>query len=428
MNLNKPVKNNKDFISLAKELFPINRSLTGPGNLKTLKILKKQSSILKIKSVNTGYKCFDWKVPLEWSVNDAYIIDPDGKKICDLKENNLHLVGYSTKFFGKLKYNQLIKKLHYLKDKPDAIPYVTSYYKKNWGFCISYNKFKKLKKRGYYKIFIDSKLKKGKMLYAEGLVKGKSKKEILITSYICHPSMANNELSGPLVLTKLANLLKPGKFTIRLLLIPETIGAIFYIKKNFKNLKKNLISGINLSCVGDNGPYTIISTLNNNTYIDLIANRILNKRKNTFKYSYDYRGSNERQFGCQNLNFPFITFCRSRFMDYPEYHTSDDNLKIISNKNLLQSLKFIIDIIKEIQSNRQFRKKIICEPFLTKYKLINTTSKSGNNYNNLVSKILPYINTNYDMKFLQEKFSLNKKKINLIINLLKKNKIIEEII
>ena len=428
MSLNKPVKNNKDFISLAKELFPINRSLTGPGNLKTLKILKKQSSILKIKSVNTGYKCFDWKVPLEWSVNDAYIIDPEGKKICDLKKNNLHLVGYSTKFFGKLKYNQLIKKLHYLKDKPDAIPYVTSYYKKNWGFCISYNKFKKLKKRGYYKIFIDSKLKKGKMLYAEGLVKGKSKKEILITSYICHPSMANNELSGPLVLTKLANLLKPGKFTIRLLLIPETIGAIFYIKKNFKNLKKNLISGINLSCVGDNGPYTIISTLNNNTYIDLVADRILNKRKNTFKYSYDYRGSNERQFGCQNLNFPFVTFCRSRFMDYPEYHTSDDNLKIISNKNLLQSLKFIIDIIKEIQTNRQFRKKIICEPFLTKYRLINTTSKSGNNYNNLISKILPYINTNYDMKFLQEKFSLNKKKINLIINLLKKNKIIEEII
>jgi len=428
MNLNKPVKNNKDFISLAKELFPINRSLTGPGNLKTLKILKKQSSILKIKSVNTGYKCFDWKVPLEWSVNDAYIIDPDGEKICDLKENNLHLVGYSTKFFGKLKYNQLIKKLHYLKDKPDAIPYVTSYYKKNWGFCISYNKFKKLKKKGYYKIFIDSKLKKGKMLYAEGLIKGKSKKEILITSYICHPSMANNELSGPLILTKLANLLKPGKFTIRLLLIPETIGAIFYIKKNFKNLKKNLISGINLSCVGDNGPYTIISTLNNNTYIDLIANRILNKRKNTFKYSYDYRGSNERQFGCQNLNFPFITFCRSRFMDYPEYHTSDDNLKIISNKNLLQSLKFIIDIIKEIQSNRQFRKKIICEPFLTKYKLINTTSKNGNNFYNLVYKILPYININYDMKFLQEKFSLNKKKIYLIINLLKKNKIIEEII
>lgn len=428
MNPNKPDKNNKDFISLAKKLFPINRSLTGPGNLETLKILKKQCSILRIKSVDSGYNCFDWKVPLEWSVNDAYIIDPDGKKICNFKENNLHLVGYSKKFFGKLSYHQLIKKMYYLKERPNAIPYVTSYYKKNWGFCISYNNFKKLKKKGYYKIFIDSKLKKGKMVYAEGLIKGKSKKEILITSYICHPSMANNELSGPLVLTKLANLIKPGKFTIRLLLIPETIGAIFYIKKNLNKLKKNLISGINLSCVGDNGPYTIISTLNNNTYIDLIAERILKKRKKTIKYSYDYRGSNERQFGCQNLNFPFITFCRSRFMDYPEYHTSDDNLKILSNKNLLQSLKFVLDIIKEIQSNKQFRKKIMCEPFLTKYKLIDTTSKNGNNYNNLISKILPYMNINFDMKFLQKKFSLSKKKINLIINLLSKNNIIEEII
>ena len=170
----------------------------------------------------------------------------------------------------------------------------------------------------------------------------------MICSYICHPSLANNELSGPLVLTALSKILKPSKYTIKLLLIPETIGAIAYIKKNLNFLKQNLVAGINISCVGDKGKFSLISSLSESTYADKVSLRILKKR-NFKKYSFLDRGSNERQFGCQNLNLPFVTICRSRFGDYKQYHTSADNLKILSEKNLRESTILIRDIIYEIQ-------------------------------------------------------------------------------
>ena len=182
-------------------------------------------------------------------------------------------------------------------------------------------------------------------------------------SYICHPSMANNELSGPLVIMALSKILKPSKYSIRLLLIPETIGAIAYINKNYRKLKKNLIAGFNLTCVGDNGPFTLISSKEGNTYADKIANRVLAKTRKYKKLSFLERGSNERQFGCQNLDFSFVTICRTRFTDFKEYHTSDDNLDKISEINLKKTLRQIFLIIKEIQNNKIFIKKMNCEPF-----------------------------------------------------------------
>ena len=169
-------------------------------------------------------------------------------------------MGYSTKINRILSYKQLKKNIFYSKKNPKAIPYYTSYYKKNWGFCLSYNDFKKLKKNSKYKVVINSSHFKGHLDFTELVIKGKSSKEILIVSYICHPSMANNELSGPLIIMALSKILRPMKYTIRLVLIPETIGAIAYIKLNFSRLKKNLIAGFNLTCVGDNGPFTLISS------------------------------------------------------------------------------------------------------------------------------------------------------------------------
>ena len=203
--------NPKKLFNLAKEIFPIYRSITGEGVRKTLHILKKKNPLIKIKSIPSGKKIFDWTIPREWKINEAYIVTPDGKKICDIKKNNLHLVSYSESVNKYLTYGELIKRLHSLKKMPEAIPYVTSYYKDYWGFCISENEKKKLSKKGLYKAFIDSEKFKGVLNYGEAFIKGKSKKEIFISTYICHPSLANNEVSGPTVSSFILNFIRKKK-------------------------------------------------------------------------------------------------------------------------------------------------------------------------------------------------------------------------
>tara|TARA_B110000971_G_C20021912_1_gene506785 strand:+ start:305 stop:1567 length:1263 start_codon:yes stop_codon:yes gene_type:complete len=418
---------NINLMKIAKKIFPFNRSLTGNGTLKTLKFFKTINNQISIKSVKSGQKVFDWKIPNEWNANFAYFEDEEKKKYCDFKKNNLHLLGYSVKKKVRLSYNELIKKIHFIKNKPNSIPYVTSYYKKDWGFCLSYRDFKKLNKKHKFFVNIDTKLKKGLMHYGELTIKGKSKKQILIVSYVCHPSMANNELSGPLVALKLSKILKKSKYTIKIIFIPETIGAIYYIKKNLNELKRNLIAGINLSCVGDDKNFSFISSVNENTYSDLIIRRVLENQKFK-KFSFEKRGSNERQFGCQNLNLPFVTLCRSRFGDYKEYHTSLDNLNIISNKSLNGSVKIVKKFVEEIQRNQIFTKDILCEPFLFKYNLINNVSKFEKAKNRDVKNICAYTNKNIDIKELKNKFKINDTKLKKIIKELSRKKIIKEFI
>ena len=230
----------KKMYMLSKKLWPYNRSITGEGVRETFKVLKKEISYLKTFEIPTGTKAFDWTIPKEWKIEDAYIICPNGKKICEFKKNNLHVVGYSRPINKSMSLNDLQKNLFSLPKKKHAIPYVTSYYDKNWGFCIKHSDREKLK-NGIYKVVINSKLFDGSLTYGEAIIKGKSKKEILLSTYICHPSMANNELSGPVVTTYLTKFLKKLKnrfYTYRIVFVPETIGSIFYIKKNFKKLKK----------------------------------------------------------------------------------------------------------------------------------------------------------------------------------------------
>ena len=223
---------------LLKKLFPICRSITGEGVRETLKIIKEYIPI-KIHEVPSGKKVFDWTVPKEWNIKDAYVKDDKGNKIIDFKENNLHVVGYSTPIDKKIDLSELEKHLHSLPEQPDAIPYVTSYYKERWGFCIQHSKREKLKK-GKYHVFIDSELKDGSLSYGEIIIPGKSEKEIFLSANICHPSLANNELSGPVVATFLTKWIqsKPRKYTYRIVFIPETIGSITYLSKNL-NLMKN---------------------------------------------------------------------------------------------------------------------------------------------------------------------------------------------
>lgn len=419
-------KFNFKIMKWANDLFPICRSLTGEGNRKTLRYIKKINRNFKIKNFKSGEKFYDWKIPLEWKIKNAYIKDKLGLKIIDFKKNNLYVLNYSTPIKKRLNFSRLKKNIFTLKKSPSLIPYATSYYKRRWGFCMEYKKFKNFRNNQKFDVLIDSKHFKGKMDYAELVIKGKSKKTILICSYICHPSLANNELSGPLVLTALSKILKPSKYTIKLLLIPETIGAIAYIKKNLNFLRQNLVAGINISCVGDKGKFSLISSLSESTYADKISLRILKKR-NFKKYSFLDRGSNERQFGCQNLNLPFVTICRSRFGDYKQYHTSADNLKILSEKNLRESTILIRDIIYEIQKNRIFLKNTTCEPFLTKYNLVNLIGgPKKNRYFQEIQNIVAYAGKDFDIKELSIKLKINFKKVLEIIMKLKKIRILKE--
>jgi aminopeptidase-like protein len=414
--------NKINFKKWAKDLFPINRSLTGPGVVKTLKYINKISNNkFKIKSFKTGKNVFDWKIPKVWVLKSAYIKDSKGIKICDVKENNLHVVGYSTSIKKTSYFKNIKKNIFTIKSMPNAIPYVTSYYRKFWGFSLQYNKLKKIDKKKKYHFYIDSEFKNGSMNYGEYLIKGKSKKEILLCSYICHPSMANNELSGPLVLSAIAKKIKPSFYSVRIILIPETIGAIAYINKNLKKLKKNLIAGFNLTCVGDTGKFSIIMSKEENTYADKIAKRNFKDAK---LYTFLSRGSNERQFGCQNLNLPFVTITRSKFNEFKEYHTSLDNLDFIKEKSLKECTLKVLKMISDIQRSKIYTKTKFCEPFLTKYNLITHLSLKENSRLN-IEDIIAYSGINYDEIELSKLLKIDKKNVASVNEILLKNKIIK---
>ncbi len=395
----------KNLIKIGKELFPICRSLTGSGNLKTLKILKREIPKLNIKKIKSGTKVFDWTVPPQWDISDAYIKDQDNNRIIDFKKNNLHLVGYSKPFKKIITKKNLLKNLYSIEKLPDAIPYVTSYYKKAWGFCLSHNSLKKLNKdysdNHKFKVCINSKFKKnGHMHYAEYLIPGKSKKEILISTYICHPSMANNELSGPLVALGLIRHFQnqKNKISLRFIFIAETIGSIAYISTNLKNIKKNVLGGINLTCVGDERNYSLLMSKYKDSILDKVAKKVLKKNNIKYKsYSFLERGSDERQFSSPGVDLPFISVMRTKYGKFPEYHTSLDNFDLVTNRGLSGSINIIRKIIKNLVNYNEemfkketiLRKKIsknprtniICEPFLTKRKMYPTLSRTVWNQN-----------------------------------------------
>ena len=363
--------------NFAKSIWSYNRSLGGEGNRATLKKIKSVVKKLKLKDIKSGTKCFDWNIPKEWHVEDAYIVGPNGKKFCDFKKNNLHLVGYSIGVKKTVNFEKLKKHLHFLKNQPDAIPYVTSYYKKNWGFCISYNDYKKLKK-GSYKVVIKSKLFNGKIDYGEIIIRGKSKKEILLSTNICHPSMANNEISGISVLTFLAKYLcKKNYFTYRIIFIPETIGSIFYISKYKKILKKNVVAGYVLSCIGDDRNYSFLPSKYGNTLSDSAANHVFKwKIKKYKKFEWVDRGSDERQFCSPGVDLPIASVMRTKHGEYKEYHTSLDKLgKVVTEKGLQGGFNLIKDIITIIENNFYPLSVSSCEPNLGKRNLYPTTSK-----------------------------------------------------
>lgn len=355
--------------ALCSELFPICRSITGNGFRESLAILKRQLSNLNIVEVPTGTKCFDWEVPLEWNIRDAYIITPDGQKICEFKKSNLHVVGYSTPVDKMISLEELQGHLYSLRDQPGAIPYVTSYYEKRWGFCIAQKDREQLKP-GNYRIYIDSELKNGSLTYGELIIPGKCSDEIFLSSYLCHPSMVNNELSGPVVTTFLAKWianLKQRKYTYRIVIIPETIGSIVYLSHHHQVMKDKIIAGFMVTCVGDERAYSYLPSRQGDTLSDKTALHVLKHLHPDFvTYRFLDRGSDERQYCSPGIDLPICLMMRSKYGCYPEYHTSLDDLKLVTPAGLLGSYEMFQKAIECLELNERLKTTILCEPQLGK--------------------------------------------------------------
>ena len=416
--------NIKQIYNFAKKtLYPINRSLTGKGTETTLKLIKNYFPDLKIKKFKCNTKVFDWKIPDEWNIYDAYIKDKFGNKIVDFKKNNLHVIGYSIPINKTVSKVRLLKNLYSIEKMPNAIPYITSYYKKRWGFCITHNQKKKIKKtfneKDKFQILIKSKFNKsGNMNYGELIIKGKSNKEILVSTYICHPSMANNELSGPIVSMSLINYFKKKKLdkTIRFIFIPETIGSIAYIFNNLKNLKENVIGGYNLSCIGDEKSHSCMFTKNENSPSDESIIEAYKKLKiKKFKvFSFLKRGSDERQYNSPGIDLNISSIFRTKYGEYPQYHTSLDNFDFVTLKGVSGGFQVAREAIKILQKKIIPTNNILCEPQMGKRGLYPTLSKN----------VSTHPSENY-MDFLQYadgKSSLERiaKKIGLDLDLTKK--------
>ena len=424
----------KKYYNLGKNvLYPLNRSLTGLGTKKTLLIIKKNFPKFHIKSANSGERCFDWRIPKEWNVKNAYVKDKKNKKIIDFKKNNLHLVGYSASVKKFISKKDFLDRLHTIPKQKNAIPYITSYYKNYWGFCAAENLKKKIKKNynkdDKFRVLVDSTFnKKGKLFYGDYTIKGKSSNLILISTNVCHPSMANNELSGPILSMCLIDffLKRKNNKTIKFIFIPETIGAINFLKRQYENLKNNLDGGYVLSCVGDEKMYSCIFSKYKNAMSDQALLEAYKKLNIKFKeYSFLKRGSDERQFNSPGIDLPITAVFKSKFGTYKEYHTSLDDFKLVTEKGIKESFILMKNAIINLDNKIMPRVKTKCEPFMSKYNLYDTLSTKKINHNtDNVMNFLQFCDGKNDLLEISKKIRVDTSVSKKIYNKLHSKKII----
>jgi len=405
----KKILDGSEMYSWAQDLFPICRSLTGEGVRYTLSYLKKLLPDLDVHEIKSGDNVLDWQVPQEWNIKDAYIKNEKGEKIIDFHQNNLHVVSYSEPIDTILQLNDLQRNLHSLPAQPDAIPYITSYYSRNWGFCLTQEQRNSLKDEKYH-VFIDSELKNGVLNYADLVIKGSSTKEILLSTYVCHPSMGNNELSGPIVSTALAKwigALKNPYYTYRFIFIPETIGSIVYLSKHVEYLKTNVIAGFNITCVGDDRCYSFMPSRNGSTLSDRVGKHVLGHiDSNYHQYTWLDRGSDERQYCAPGVDLPIATIMRSKYDEYPEYHTSLDDLSMISPAGLKGSLNAFIKSIEAIEFNCFPKVQVLGEPQLGKRGLYpETSTKESTDAVRTMMDFITYADGKIDLLEIAEKIN-----------------------
>ena len=365
----------KEIDGYLKRLFPITRSITGEGNRETLKILQ-EIIPLDILEYPTGQQVYDWIIPKEWNIKDAWIKNSQGEKIVDFQASNLHVVSYSTPIHTKVRFEELKEHLHYIEDLPDAIPYRTSYYNESWGFCLSYTQFAALNSQPdeEYEVFIDSELKDGSMSIGELLIKGKSKKEYLLSCYICHPSMANDSLSGVIttafIARELLQMQDELEHSYRIVFVPETIGAIAYCANNEKAIK-DIDNGLVITTCGGQGAYGYKQSWDKDNFINHMIEDVFKENSLDFiTYPFDIHGSDERQYSSQGFKINCATISKDRYYEYAYYHTSLDNLDFVTAENLNQTLNLYLQLIEKMDKNMVYKNLYPnCEVMLSKHDL-----------------------------------------------------------
>lgn len=345
-----------DMMSLLKALFPLPRSLTGNGVRATLQALQ-QHIPLDIREVATGTRVFDWDVPREWNIRSARIKALDGRVLVDFADNNLHAVGYSVPVRGTFTRQELSSHIHTLPDQPDAIPYRTSYYAENWGFCLPHKLWQSMQDEAY-EVEIDSDLADGSLTYGEFFIPGETDEEILISVHVCHPSLANDNLSGIVVATALAKhfLVQPKpRLGIRFLFLPATIGAITWLARNEDHLDR-IAHGLVLTCIGDEGPFHYKKTVNG-AVVDVATEHVLRHSGQAFEtLEFSPYGYDERQYGSPGLALPVGCLMRAIHGTFPEYHTSLDNCDFVTSEALGQSFRLLVDLLELLQRNATYRR------------------------------------------------------------------------
>ncbi|MGO3182950.1 MAG: DUF4910 domain-containing protein [Aequorivita sp.] len=412
-------------------LWPITRSLTGDGNRESLKILSEIID-LKLTEVPSGTACFDWEVPPEWNIKAAWIKDSKGQVIVNMAENNLHILGYSEAFNGKMNFEELEPHLYTLPDQPELIPYMTSYYKRRWGFCMAHEQFLKLDKSETYEVFIDSSLdKNGSMTVGEAVIEGKSKQEVLFSTYICHPSMANNELSGPLVMALIYSELRKQKnlkYTYRFLFAPETIGALYNLSVYGTHWKKNLKAGYVVNCVGDPGNFTYKKSRIGNSLADRTAAIVLKQTEADYEIiDFAPLGSDERQYCSPGFNLPVGSLMRTKHSTYPEYHTSADNKDFISFGAMQETVLKYLEMIQVLEWNSHYLNTLpYGEPQLGKRGLYPTLSKKGERaFVDAMMWVLNLSDGEYDLIAISERSKIPIKELIPVVEILLKKKILQ---
>jgi aminopeptidase-like protein len=357
----------KEMHRLITDLFPICRSITGHGVRETLARLQKHVP-LDIHEVPTGTRVFDWVVPKEWNIRNAWIKDQAGKTIVDFHQSNLHVLNYSAPVHARLSLTDLKEHLYSLPESPDWIPYRTSYYNENWGFCLRHNQLLGLRE-GEYEVLIDSSLEDGHLTYGECFIKGATDAEVLISAHICHPSLANDNLSGIAVAAFLAkHLIKlPLRYSYRFLFIPGTIGSITWLSLNESQVSR-IKHGLVLTCVGDSGNFTYKKSRRGDAEIDRAASEVLKKSGDAFEIrEFSPYGYDERQFCSPGFNLSVGCFMRTPHGQFPEYHTSADNLNLVQPQQLSASLSKCVAILHILEHNRRYlNQNPKCEPQLGK--------------------------------------------------------------